>query len=113
MRYCLALDLKKDPLLIAQYEQHHSAIWPEIAQSITEAGIVEMQIYRIENRLFMIMETTSGFSFDKKGQMDAQNPKVQAWEALMWHYQQALPTAKAGEKWQLMTQIFELKKNSK
>ena len=110
MRYCLALDLKNDPALIAEYEQHHAQIWPEIAQSIYNSGIMEMEIYRIENRLVMVIETAADFSFDRKGQMDAQNPQVQAWEALMWNYQQALPTAQTGEKWLLMKNIFKLEK---
>jgi L-rhamnose mutarotase len=33
---------------------------------------------------------------------------VQEWEKLMWKYQQALPSAKLGEKWILMEKIFEL-----
>ena len=57
----------------------------------------------------MIMETTDDFSFDEKGKMDAENPKVQEWETLMWKYQQALPMAKIGEKWLLMNKIFDLK----
>ena len=71
-----------------------------------------MEIYRLGNRLFMIMETTDDFSFDKKGAMDAENPKVQEWEMLMWKYQQALPMAKTGEKWLLMNKIFDLKKQT-
>ena len=39
MRYCLALDLKNDPQLIKEYEDHHKKIWPEIALSIKESGI--------------------------------------------------------------------------
>jgi L-rhamnose mutarotase len=60
------------------------------------------------NRLFMIMEVDDSFSFNKKGAMDAANPKVQEWEQLMWKYQQALPGSKPGEKWVLMNKIFEL-----
>ncbi|MBC8151456.1 MAG: L-rhamnose mutarotase [Bacteroidetes bacterium] len=108
MRYCLALDLKNDPALIAEYEQHHAQIWPEIEQSIYQSGITDMEIYRVGNRLFMIMETTDTFSFDEKNRMDAGNAGVQAWETLMWQYQQALPMAKPGEKWLLMDQIFKL-----
>ena len=107
-RYCFALDLKADKNLIAEYEAYHEAIWPEIADSITSAGIEKLEIYRIENRLFMIMETNENFSFEKKAQMDAANPKVQEWENLMWKYQQALPFAKEGEKWVRMNKIFEL-----
>ncbi len=108
MRYCLALDLKDDPALIADYERYHEKIWPEIDESIRSAGITNMEIYRIGPRLFMIMETDETFSFDRKAAADAANPKVQEWEELMWHYQQALPMAKPGEKWLLMDRIFAL-----
>lgn len=107
-RYTLALDLKNDPQLIAEYEKYHQNIWPEIQKSIQDAGITAMEIYRWENRLFMIMETDSSFSFDRKAQMDAENPSVQEWENLMWKYQQGLPGVPEGEKWQLMNKIFEL-----
>ena len=107
-RYCLALDLKDDAGLIAEYEEYHQKVWPEILKSIHEAGIVQMEIYRIDNRLFMIMETSDDFSFEKKGKMDAANTKVQEWEELMWKYQQALPGSRPGEKWKLMDKIFTL-----
>ncbi len=107
-RYTLALDLVDDPILIAEYEKYHEKARDEIAKSITDAGITTMEIYRIGNRLFMIMETEDDFSFEKKAEMDANNPKVQEWENLMWKYQQALPMAKEGEKWILMKQIFKL-----
>lgn len=107
-RYCLTLDLKDDPTLIAEYERYHEKIWPEIEASIRDSGIVNMEIYRHANRLFMIMEVVDAFSFEAKSKMDAINTKVQEWEQLMWKYQQALPTAKAGEKWVLMNRIFSL-----
>lgn len=108
-RYCLALDLKNDPEVIAEYERHHRQVWPEIISSIRSSGIEALEIYRTGNRLFMIMETKDDFSFDAKAAADAANPKVQEWETLMWSYQQALPWVKPGEKWVLMNNIFELK----
>lgn len=107
-RYCLALDLQNDAEGIAAYEKHHKEIWPEIAQSIQESGILSMQLYRWKTRLFMIMETEDDFSFEKKAEMDEKNPKVQEWESLMWQYQKALPGTLPGEKWQLMELIFDL-----
>ena len=107
-RYCLALDLKNDPRLIAAYEAHHLAVWPEILDSIRDAGIKSLEIYRVENRLFMILEAEDDFSFEAKASMDAANPRVQEWETLMWKYQQALPTAQPGEKWMPMEKIFSL-----
>jgi len=108
MRYCLALDLVNDPQLISEYEAYHRDVWPEIKKSITDSGITSMEIYRAGNRLFMIMETGAAFTFERKGAMDAANPKVQEWEQLMWKYQQAIPVAKPGEKWVLMDRIFSL-----
>ena len=107
-RYCLALDLKDDPTLIAEYEKYHQNSWPENLKAIKDAGIEVMDIYRTGNRLFMIMETKDDFSFEEKSKSDATNLKVQEWEKLMWKYQQALPHAKPGEKWVLMNKIFEL-----
>ena len=110
-RYCLALDLKNDPALIAAYEEWHQKVWPEIKESIRSAGIIEMEIYRLGERLFMIMETGEEFSFEGKRRMDEGNPKVQEWEALMWKFQKPLPNAKPGEKWLLMKKIFLWLKN--
>ena len=108
-RYCLALDLKNDPALIKEYEEYHKAVWPEILQSIKQSGIQAMEIYRLDLRMFMIMEVDDHFSFERKAVMDTANPKVQEWEELMWKFQQALPGAAEGEKWRLMDKIFELK----
>lgn len=108
-RYCLALDLVDDPVLIAEYEEMHRKVWPEILESITSSGIEQMEIYRTGNRLFMIMEVNEGFSFEKKGAMDAGNEKVQQWEQRMWKYQQAIPGSRPGEKWIMMDKIFELR----
>ena len=108
VRYCLALDLKDDPALIAEYEKYHKKVWPEIIDSIKNSGIEILDIYRTGNRMFMIIEANDDFSFDKKTKMDAADPKVQEWEELMWKFQQALPWAKPGEKWILMDKIFEL-----
>ena len=110
MRHCLALDLRPDPELIAEYEQWHRDVWPEIKRSIIDSGIENMEIYRLEDRLFMIMETASEFSFERKAAMDAANPAVQRWEELMWKYQVAIPGGKPGEKWRLMDRIFSMTK---
>ena len=108
-RYCLALDLKDDPASIALYEEYHQSVWPEIIESIKTAGIQHLEIYRVANRLFMIIEATDDFSFEEKAKMDAKNEMVQQWEKLMWDYQQALPCAKPGEKWVLMQKICSIK----
>ncbi|MBL7764262.1 MAG: L-rhamnose mutarotase [Chitinophagaceae bacterium] len=106
-RYCLALDLVDDSKMIEEYENYHKTPRPEILKSIHDAGVTLMSIYRAGNRMFMIMEVDDSFSFERKDAMDKSNPKVQEWEQLMWKYQQSIPTAKPGEKWVVMKNIFE------
>lgn len=108
-KFCLALDLKNDPDLIAEYIEFHKNVWPEIQHSILDSGIINLEIYNVADRLFMIIEANSDFSFEEKTKRDAENPKVQEWETLMWQFQKVLPHAKTGEKWLLMDKIFELK----
>ena len=107
-RHCLTLDLKDDPKLIAEYKRYHEKIWPEIAQSIKDAGIHGLQIYLRGTRMFMILEVDEKFSFERKAEADRKNPKVQEWEKLMWKFQKALPEAQPGEKWLPMERIFKL-----
>lgn len=107
-RLCFALDLVNDQTLIDAYKKHHEKVWPEIIESIKSSGIENLEIYLIGNRLFMVLEANASFSLELKGKKDAENTKVQEWEALMWKYQQALPMVKPGEKWILMEKIFQL-----
>jgi L-rhamnose mutarotase len=107
-RYCLTLDLKDDPALIAEYRKYHDEIWPEIVKSIKDSGIGAMEIYLLGTRMFMIMEVNERFSFEAKASADKSNSRVQEWEQLMWKFQQVLPQAKPGEKWLLMERIFRI-----
>jgi L-rhamnose mutarotase len=107
-RHCLTLDLKDDPALIAQYRRHHENVWSGVLRSLREAGVVQAEIYLRGTRLVMILDVDASFSFEAKAEADAVNPLVQEWEKLMWTFQQALPDAPPGEKWQRMERIFEL-----
>lgn len=107
-KVCLALDLIDDPELIAEYEKYHQNVWPEVKQSILNSGITNMEIYRVQNRLFMMVEADENFSFEAKNETDKNDLKVQEWEELMWKFQKQLPNSKPGEKWQLMDKIFSL-----
>ena len=109
-KYCLTLDLKNDPELMIQYVEHHEHVWPEVLESIESSGIIQMEIFHVNDRLFMILETTDDFSFETKATNDLKNSKVQEWEKLMDQYQRRLPFAKPDEKWVLMKKIFDFNK---
>jgi L-rhamnose mutarotase len=107
-RHCLALDLKDNESAVAEYTRYHQKIWPEIRDSIIAAGILDMEIYLLGRRLFMIMEVADHFSFAEKAVADAGNPKVREWENLMEIFQQPLPESRPEQKWVLMDRIFSL-----
>jgi L-rhamnose mutarotase len=105
-----ALDLHNDPALIAEYEHWHrpEQIWPEIVHSLQAAGVHDLEIFRAGNRLVLVMTVSADYSAERKAAADAADPKVQAWEELMWRFQQSLPFARPGEKWVPMTRLFSL-----
>ena len=109
-RFCLTLDLKDDPALIAEYKRYHEKVWPAITKSLKDAGVVDMEIYLLGTRMFMIMEVDQEFSFTKKAKMDLANSKVREWEELMGRFQNPLPNASPVERWQVMEKVFELEK---
>ena len=75
--------------------------------SLQQAGIDVMEIYRTGNRLFMIIQVTSDFSFERKASMDLANPVVQKWETLMSQFQKQIPWAGPDVKWVLMERVFK------
>jgi L-rhamnose mutarotase len=105
MTTCYALDLKDDPVLIVEYERWHRNVWPEVLEHLRAQGITGCEIHRAGNRLFMIVESTTGAATDEGGL--ALPPRVREWEEFMSTFQQPLPFAKAGEKWVRMERIFD------
>ena len=109
-RFCQMLDLRDNPDLIATYRRLHSreGIWPEILQGIREVGILEMEIYLLGTRLFMIVEMPQELEWDEVMSRLATLPKQAEWEALTAQYQQAEATATSDAKWKMMERIFHL-----
>jgi|SRR5579871_3096961 len=107
-RFCFAVDLKDDPALIAEYWKCQEKIRPEITHGLKGSDIEDLEIYLRGTRMFMIMEVNQSFSFEQKAKADENNPKMQAWEQLMWRFQQALAEARPGEKSLRMERFFEL-----
>lgn len=109
-RYCQTLDLKDDPELIAEYRKRHSEAeaWPEILNGIKEVGILEMEIYILGTRLFMIVETPLDFDWDSAMNKLASLPLQAEWEEYMSIFQISEPGASSAEKWKLMDRMFHL-----
>jgi len=111
-RYCKTMELRNDQLLIETYKKAHSkgAAWPEITQGMKEVGIIDMEIYLLGTKLFMIMDTTTDFDHDKAMTELALKPRQSEWEAHMSQFQDSSAEATANQKWQLMEQIYRMDK---
>ena len=109
-RYCKTLSLEDDPQLIEEYKRVHMAdnTWPEITQGMIEVGILDMEIYIMAPRLFMIMDTIPEFDHDRDMAVLATKPRQSEWEAFVSRFQKTSSDATADEKWQLMDRIYKL-----
>lgn len=107
-RYVQILDIVNDPDLIQKYCHCHSqeVFWPEIAEGQREVGILEMEIYRRDNHLVMIVETVADFDWEKAMAKLATLPRQAEWEAFVAAYQGCDAHAKSDEKWQMTERIF-------
>lgn len=109
-QYCLTLSLVDDDNLVGDYEQLHQPgnVWPEVVDSLREAGILDMRIFRSGLQLVMVMTVSETFSFQKKALSDARNPRVVEWETLMSKFQSAGEQSMANDKWQVAKEVFSL-----
>ena len=85
---------------------------PEIQAGIRSVGILDMQIYIHDNRLFMICDTTDEFDWEADNARLATLPRQAEWEAYVARFQGCDPNAPSTAKWQLMERIFKLDNRS-
>jgi L-rhamnose mutarotase len=111
-RYCKTLTLEDNPKLIEEYKKVHApgACWPEITQGMIDVGILDMEIYIMGNRLFMIMDTLPEFDHDQAMTELATKPRQSEWEAFVSRFQKTSSEATADEKWQVMDRIYKLER---
>jgi L-rhamnose mutarotase len=104
------MELRNDPALIVAYKKAHAKgqAWPEITQGMREVGIIDMEIYLLGTRLFMIMDTVASFDHEKAMAELATKPRQSEWEAHMAQFQNTSAEATADQKWQLMERIYKM-----
>ncbi len=107
-RYCQMLELVNDKELIEKYAEVHAHVWPEVMAGQHEVGILDMQIYRFENKVFMICDTVDDFDWERDMARLATLPRQAEWEAYVAQYQGCDPAAPSAAKWHLMDKIFQL-----
>ncbi len=109
-RYCKTLELVDDPNMIEEYKKAHvpGSAWPEITRGMREVGILDMEIYLHQTRLFMIMDTVPDFDHEQAMAELARKPRQSEWETWVSRFQKVSSKDAAHEKWQLMERIYKL-----
>ena len=107
-RYCQTLTLVNDEELIRKYVEVHTKVWPEVMEGQHAVGILDMQIYRHGNQVFMICDTVDDFDWEHDMARLAKLPRQAEWEAFVAEYQGCDPSAPSADKWHLMDKIFQL-----
>lgn len=110
VHYCRTLELRNNPELIKEYRRRHEKgnVWQEIIDGIRQVGILEMEIYILGTRLFMIVETPADLDLDAAMNKLATLPRQAEWEAYMSELQDTSADATSDEKWQMMERMFYL-----
>ena len=106
-RYGAILGIK--PEHIAEYKRLHAAVWPEVLKQIKSSHISNYSIFlrEPENQLFSYYEYT-GDDHDADMVKMAADPKTQAWWDLCGPLQNKLATARPGEWWAAMDEVFHI-----
>lgn len=108
-RFCRFLSLNPDTLDEYKYWHDSRHIWKEIPEGIRKAGILDMEIFLINNMAFMIIETPLDFDWDTAFGRLATFERQSEWEAFVDKFQRPKADGlRSEEKWQLMERIFSL-----
>ncbi|WP_414902378.1 L-rhamnose mutarotase [Sphingomonas flavalba] len=107
VRELFFLDLREGAA--ADYERWHlpGAIPSAVIADIRASGVQRMEIFRSRNRLAMSTERMAAICRDR-----IHSPESTAWESRMEAFQQPLPWAVPGTKWQPAKRIFDLCEHS-
>jgi len=106
--FAQTLELKDDPVIIAEYRRLHREVWPEVIASLRSIGIRSMRIFLQGNRLFMIFEAGDSFNPVCDFQKYSDSPPCRAWDEFMRTFQQQVPGAHEGQWWTSMEEVFDL-----
>jgi len=93
------------PENLEEYKRYHAAVWPEVADMITQCNIRNYSIYHKDGLLFAYFEYVGADYAADMAKMAA-DQKTQEWWDVMMPLQRPLPTRQEGEWWATMEEVF-------
>lgn len=109
-RYVQMMELPSDEAAIREYRKWHSRehMWRDIVAGIRQAGLLEMEIYILGNRLVMIVDAPAWMDWQEAMRLLSTLPRQAEWEAFVSRFQGCSAEARSSEKWQMMERMFHL-----
>lgn len=102
-RYGMVIRLRSEKH--EEYKRLHAAAWPDVVKMIRECNIRNYSIYEKDGYLFSYFEYV-GDDFDADMAKMAADPTTQRWWLFCKPCQQPLASAKPGEWWADMEELF-------
>lgn len=106
--FALTINLVDDPEKIEQYKAYHRQVWPEVIASLRSVGILDMKIFLLGRRMFMLMQADDDFQPDRDfTRLEQSNPRYNEWQRTMDQFQARVPEAQPEEHWAAMEKVFD------
>ena len=93
------------PERLEEYKKYHTAVWPEVLETIKQCNIRNYSIYLMGEFLFAYFEYI-GEDFDADMAKMAADPETQEWWAIMEPMQKPLEARAEGDWWATMEEVF-------
>jgi len=103
MRCGFTLNLNPDR--IAEYEDSHRAVWPEMLALLTACGVSRYSIFRRGTQLFL---TFTCEDFEQTWKQIEQSPVNARWQQAMAPFFAPMDQRKPGERFPMWQEVFYL-----
>jgi len=101
----VAFRLRLKPTAIAEYDESHRHVWPELLEKLREVGISDYSIFRRGQDLFLVMRVED---FHRAWEILDKDPANQRWRKEMSRLFEPVPDLQPGERFAMMKEVFYL-----
>ena len=92
-----------------EYVEYHKTQfekWPEVAKGFCNADFQQLQVFKKDRQLILVISIPKGENLDKLNPKTTQNnPRVDDWNALMKKYQSGIDGTKPDETWIFLNKV--------
>ncbi|MCL6526251.1 MAG: L-rhamnose mutarotase [Thermaceae bacterium] len=101
----IGMVIRVKPEKLEEYKRLHAQPWPGVLETLRRVGVRNYSIFQHADLLFGYLEF-QGESWEEAQKAIAADPVTQAWWKLTDPCQEPLPSAREGEWWARMEQVF-------